>query len=84
MRVDEFAASRIVEAVVHGIDLAQALGSPYFATADGIAMTAAILDDLLARRTTGRRPAELSDDIDWNLAAAGRAESDDNKLPLIG
>ena len=26
MRVDEFAASRIVEAVVHGIDLAQALG----------------------------------------------------------
>ena len=53
MRVDEFVASRIVEAVVHGIDLAQALGSPYFATADGIAMTAAILDDLLARRTTG-------------------------------
>src|SRR5215469_18905236 len=51
MRVDEFVASRVVEAVVHGIDLAQALGSPYFATADGIAMTAAILDDLLARRT---------------------------------
>jgi uncharacterized protein (TIGR03083 family) len=84
MRVDEFAASRIVEAVVHGIDLAQALGSPYFATADGIAMTAAILDDLLARRTTGRRPAGLSDDIDWILAASGRAESDDNRLPLIG
>ena len=40
MRADEFVASRIVEAVVHGIDLAQALGSPYFATADGIAMTA--------------------------------------------
>src|SRR5580698_7668138 len=32
MRVDEFVASRIVEAVVHGIDLAQALGAPYFAT----------------------------------------------------
>ena len=84
MRVDEFVASRIVEAVVHGIDLAQALGSPYFATADGIGMTAAILDDLLARRTTGRRPAELSDDMDWILAASGRAESGDNRLPRIG
>ena len=84
MRADEFAASRIVEAVVHGIDLAQALGTPYFATADGIAATAAILDDLLARRTTGRRPAALADDLDWILAASGRGPSDDNRLPLIG
>ena len=84
MRADEFAASRIVEAVVHGIDLAQAMGTPYFATADGIAATAAILDDLLARRTTGRRPAALADDLDWILAASGRAPSDDNRLPLIG
>ena len=84
MRVDEFVASRIVEAVVYGIDLAQALGSPCFATADGIAVTASILDDLLARRTTGRRPAELSDDMDWILAASGRAESGNNRLPLIG
>jgi uncharacterized protein (TIGR03083 family) len=84
MRVDEFVASRVVEAVVHGIDLAQALGSPYFATTDGIALTAAILDDLLARRTTGRRPAGLPDDMDWILAASGRAESSDNRLPLIG
>jgi uncharacterized protein (TIGR03083 family) len=84
MRVDEFVASRIVEAVVHGVDLAQALGSPYFATADGIAVTAAILDDLLARRTTGRRPAGLPNDMDWILAASGRAESGDNRLPLIG
>jgi uncharacterized protein (TIGR03083 family) len=84
MRVDEFVASRIVEAVVHGIDLAQALGIPYFATPDGIAATAAILDDLLARRTTGRRPAALPDDLDWILAASGRAPADDNRLPLIG
>src|SRR5580658_2089520 len=84
MRVDEFVASRVVEAVIHGIDLAQALGSPYFATLDGIAITAAILDDLLTRRTTGGRPAELSDDLDWILAASGRAPSDDNRLPLIG
>jgi uncharacterized protein (TIGR03083 family) len=84
MRADEFVASRIVEAVVHGIDLAQALGTPYFATAEGVAATAAILDDLLARRTTGARPAELADDLDWILAASGRAESSDNRLPLIG
>jgi len=84
MRADEFVASRIVEAVVHGIDLAQALGTAYFATAEGVAATAAILDDLLARRTTGARPAELADDLDWILAASGRAESSDNRLPLIG
>ena len=84
MRVDEFVASRIVEAVVHGIDRAHALGSPYLATADGIAMTAAILDDLLARRTTGGRPAPLSDDLEWILAASGRAPAEDNRLPLNG
>ena len=84
MRVDEFVASRIVEAVVHGIDLTQALGRPSIATADGIAVTAAILDDLLARRTVPGRPAGLSDDLDWILAASGRAESGDNRLPLIG
>jgi uncharacterized protein (TIGR03083 family) len=84
MRVDEFVASRIVEAVVHGIDLTQALGRESIATADGIAVTAAILDDLLARRTVPGRPTELSADLDWILAASGRAESGDNRLPLIG
>ena len=84
MRVDEFVASRIVEAVVHGIDLTQALGRASIATAEGIAVTAAILDDLLARRTIPGRPAELSDDLDWILAASGRAEPGDNRLPLIG
>ncbi len=47
-------------------------------------MTAAILDDMLARRTTGRRPAGLSDDMNSILAALGRAKSGDNRLPLIG
>lgn len=84
MRVDEFVASRIVEAVVHGIDLVQALGRASIATAEGIAVTAAILDDLLARRTVPGRPAELSDDLGWIRAASGRAEPGDNRLPLIG
>jgi Mycothiol maleylpyruvate isomerase N-terminal domain len=84
MRADEFVASRIVEAVVHGIDLTQALGRDPVATAAGIAATATILDDLLARRTIPGRPAELADDLSWILAASGRAESSDNRLPLIG
>jgi uncharacterized protein (TIGR03083 family) len=84
MRVDEFVASRVVEAVVHGIDLTQALGRDPIATPDGIALTAAILDDLLARRTVGARPAQYADDLEWILAASGRAESSDTRLPLIG
>ena len=84
MRADEFVASRIVEAVVHGIDLTQALGRESITTAAGIAATAAILDDLLARRTVPGRHPELSDDLDWILAASGRAPSTDNRLPLIG
>jgi hypothetical protein len=84
MRVDEFVASRIVEAVVHGTDLTEALGRDPIATTDGIKVTASILDDLLARRTVGRRPAELSDDWDWIMVASGRAPFDDTRLPLIG
>jgi hypothetical protein len=84
MRVDEFVASRIVEAVVHGIDLTQALGREVIASTDGIKVTASILDDLLERRTVGRRPPELWDDLDWILAASGRSVFEDNRLPIIG
>ena len=84
MQVDEFVASRVVEAVVHGLDLSQALGRDPIGTPQGIALTASILDDLLARRTVGRRPADLADDLAWVLAASGRAEHPDNRLPLIG
>jgi Mycothiol maleylpyruvate isomerase N-terminal domain len=84
MRVDEFVASRIVEAVAHGLDLTIALGRGPVASPAGIAATAAILDDLLARRTTGRRPGDLADDLAWILAASGRHAHPDNRLPLIG
>ena len=84
MRIDEFAASRIVEAVVHGLDLTLALGRAPVATPAGIAGTASILDELLARRTVGRRPADLADDLTWVMAASGRADHPDNRLPLIG
>ena len=84
MQVDEFVASRVVEAVVHGLDLTQALARDPIATPEGLALTASILDDLLARRTLGRRPADLAENLAWVLAASGRARHPDNRLPLIG
>lgn len=85
MRLDEFMASRVVEAVVHGLDLTDALGREPMASLEGIAMTAAIMDDLLARRTVAGRPPDLADDLAWVRAASGRgAEHPDPRLPLIG
>ena len=75
MRLDEFVASRVVEAVVHGLDLTDALGREPMATPEGVAMTAAILDELLARKTVAGRPPDLGDDL---------AEHPDPRLPLIG
>jgi hypothetical protein len=85
MRLDEFVPSRVVEAVVHGLDLTDALGLDPAATAEGIALTAEILDDLLARRTVAGRPADLADDLTWIRAASGRGlDHPDPRLPLIG
>ena len=84
MRLDEFVPSRVVEAVVHGLDLTDALGREPMATAEGVAITAAILDELLARRTVAGRPADLADDLAWVRAASGRGEHPDPRLPLIG
>ncbi len=84
MRVDEFVPSRVVEAVVHGMDLTDALGRDSIGTPAGIAMAAAILDELLARRTVAGRPSDLRDDLAWIRAASGRGEHPDPRLPLIG
>jgi hypothetical protein len=84
MRIDEFIPSRVVEAVVHGMDLTDALGQESIATPAGIAITAAILDDLLARRTVAGRPSDLTDDLAWVRAASGRGEHPDPRLPIIG
>jgi hypothetical protein len=84
MRLDEFVTSRVVEAVVHGFDLTDALGRDSIATPEGIAATAGILDELVARRTVAGRPGDLADDLAWVRAASGRAPHDDPRLPLIG
>jgi len=84
MRLDEFVPSRVVEAVVHGFDLTDALGRESIATPSGIEATATILDELLARRTVAGRPDDLHDDLAWVRAASGRAEHPDPRLPLVG
>jgi len=84
MRLDEFVPSRVVEAVVHGLDLTDAIGREPIATPEGVAVTAGILDDLLARKTVAGRPSDLTDDLAWVRAASGRAEHPDPRLPLIG
>ncbi len=84
MRLDEFIASRVVEAVVHGIDLTDALGQDRLAGEAAVRVTAEILDELLARRTVSGRPADLDDDWDWIRAASGRSQHADPRLPVIG
>jgi hypothetical protein len=87
MELGEFIPSRIVETVVHGLDLTDPLGIDPIATPAAVTECAAILDELLARRTVGTRPADLSDDMEWIRAAAGRrpqGKHPDPRLPLIG
>ena len=85
MRLDEWIPTRVVEAVVHGIDVADTLGRPASPTSPGLETTALILDELLARRTTAGRPTDLvQDDVAWVRAASGRGTHHDPRLPLIG
>ena len=85
MRLDEFVASRCVEAVVHGLDLADSLGRDPLVMPRATVITAQILDELLARRTVAGRPADLlADDLAFIRAASGRGQHPDPRLPLIG
>jgi hypothetical protein len=83
MTLEEWVPTRTVEAVVHGIDLTDALDRPTVATPEGLALTAGVLDELLARRTVAGRPADIGDDEAWVRAASGRREHPDPRLPLI-
>jgi hypothetical protein len=74
MRLDEFVASRVVEAVVHGLDLTDALGRRADVHPEGVAVHR---DD--PRRAAGpphrrRRPEDLAgDDLAWVRAASAGA-----------
>ena len=84
MRLDDFVATRIVEAVVHGMDLTDALGRPPLDLPGANAITVAILDELLARRTVAGRPPDLQqDDLAFIRSASGRGKHPDPRFPLI-
>ncbi len=59
-------------------------GRSCIATPEGVAFTASLLDELLARRTVAGRPTDLADDLDWVRTASGRAPHPDPRLPLLG
>jgi hypothetical protein len=84
MRLDDFISTRILEAVIHGIDLTDALDRPTTATPAGIAFVADLFDDFLLRRAVPERPPDLVSDVAWIRAASGRTPHSDPRLPLIG
>src|SRR5262245_2721252 len=85
MRLDEWIPTRTVEAVVHGIDVADALGKPASAPGPRLQATPHLLDAVLVRRTRAGRPADLLEDgLAWVRAASGRGRHDDPRLPLLG
>ena len=75
IRIDEFVGTRVVEATVHGLDLAEAITIPPWPTPGGLGITHAILVGLLGdpppaslaadeiafiETATGRRPLEAA------------------------
>jgi hypothetical protein len=85
MRLDEFVATRVVETVVHGMDLTDALGRPPLAMPKATPIAAEILDEVLARVAVPGRPADLvDDDLAFIRAAAGRGDHADPRLPIVG
>jgi hypothetical protein len=85
MRLDDFLATRFVEAVVHHLDITDTLGVEARTTPDAVRHTATLLDDLMARKQYPGRPADLAgDDLAWVRAASGRAAHPDGRLPLLG
>ena len=85
MRLDEFVATRLVEARVHGMDLTDALGEPPLPMPKTTVMAAEVLDEVLARRAVPGRPPDLEgDDLAFIRAAAGRGEYPDPRLPVVG
>ncbi len=78
MRLDEYVATRVLEVVVHHIDIRVALDLPPVPTPDAARMTMAILEQLLGQP----RPRNLGR-TRFIQAATGRMPSDDPRLPVL-
>lgn len=81
MTLEEFLATRVVEIVVHGLDLADALGREPWNTRDGLDLTTATLRALLK----GDPPDALRwTDVIFVDKATGRAELTGAERDLLG
>jgi hypothetical protein len=83
MWIDEFIATRILEAVLHGLDLAQALNRPATPSIAAVKCVADILDSVYRRKRAGSRPDALADDWLWVQVASGRRRHDSVVTPLL-
>jgi uncharacterized protein (TIGR03083 family) len=79
MRCDDFLATRVVEAVIHGLDLRAAIGAPPTPTPAALRSAAAFLDAML----DGSRPPDLADDVAFVEVATGRRRHPDPRFPLL-
>jgi uncharacterized protein (TIGR03083 family) len=78
MTLDEYAATRVLELVVHHIDVRSALDLPAAATPVARRLTVGILEALL----DGPRPRNLGA-VRFIRAATGRVAADDPRLPVL-
>jgi uncharacterized protein (TIGR03083 family) len=78
MRTDDFAATRVVELVVHHMDVRRALDLP----PDADPVAARIAADLLEGMLDGDRPRNLGR-TRFILVATGRARSTDPRFPVF-
>jgi hypothetical protein len=84
IRLDEFLVSRVAEAVIHGLDLTDALGRDPLPMPKAVPIAAALLDEVVARTRVPGRPADLADDdLAFIRAASGRAEHPDPRFPVV-
>jgi len=83
IRVDDFIATRVVEAVVHGFDLTQALDRTATPSAWAVDCAASVMDTLNQRRHGRSRPESLADNWFWVQVASGRRRHGGFPTPLL-
>jgi uncharacterized protein (TIGR03083 family) len=81
LRMDEYAQTRVLEMVVHGLDLARAVKQKAWLTPGGARITIAILAGLLG----GPPPEALAwDDVTFIEAGTGRRRLSDGERTALG
>jgi uncharacterized protein (TIGR03083 family) len=78
MRLGDYLATRVLEVVVHHMDVCAALGVPPVATPDAARLTMEVLEGLLG----SRRPRNFGR-ARFIKAATGRIEVDDPRFPVL-